>query len=74
MLDVSASYDVGNEQSAIFLVNRSQTDSVITDFIWQDRRAIEVDNAWHLTGSDPKDVNSWENPEQSLGRLSLFPS
>jgi alpha-N-arabinofuranosidase len=64
MLDVSASYDAENRQGAIFLVNRSQTDSVITDFIWQDRQAIQIDKAWRLTGSDPKEVNTWEHPEQ----------
>lgn len=74
MLDVSASHDAGNKQGAIFLVNRSQTESVIADFIWQDRRAIRVDKAWQLTGSDPKEVNSWQNPERVTAKAIPVPT
>jgi alpha-N-arabinofuranosidase len=73
-LDVSASYDAETGKGAVFLVNRSQTDAVITDFIWQDRHAIQVDKAWQLTGSDPKEVNSWENPERVIAKAITIPT
>src|SRR5262249_46192310 len=35
LLDASASYDPASGSSAVFLVNRSQTDSLTTDLVWQ---------------------------------------
>jgi alpha-N-arabinofuranosidase len=72
-LDVSASYDAETGKGAVFLVNRSQTDAVITDFIWQDKHAIQVDGAWQLTGSNPKERNSWENPERVITKSISIP-
>ncbi len=63
-LDVSASYDVEAQKGAIFLVNRSETDSIATDLVWQDGQALQIDGAWQLAGSDPKEVNSWEAPDR----------
>jgi alpha-N-arabinofuranosidase len=73
-LDVSASYDAETGKGAVFLVNRSQTDAVTADFIWQDGHAIQVDKAWQLTGSDPKEVNSWENPERVIAKAIAIPT
>jgi len=64
VLDVSASYDAETEQGAIFIVNRSQTDSVTTDLVWQDKKAVQFDKAWQIAGTDPKQVNTWEAPDQ----------
>jgi alpha-N-arabinofuranosidase len=61
VLDVSASYDPATGKEAIFIVNRSQTDSVLTDIAWQDGRTVTMDEAWQLAGSDPKALNTWEN-------------
>ena len=72
-LDVSASYDAETGKGAVFLVNRSQTDAVTTDFIWQDRHAIQVDRAWQLTGRDPKECNSWRNPERIIAKAISTP-
>ncbi len=36
-LDVSASFDAETQQGAVFLVNRSVTEAVVTDLVWQDR-------------------------------------
>jgi alpha-N-arabinofuranosidase len=63
-LDVSASYDAETEKGAVFLVNRSQTESIATDLVWQDGQALQIDQAWQLAGSDPKQVNSWDAPER----------
>ena len=72
-LDVSASYDAETGKGAVFLVNRSQTDAVLTDFIWQDRRAMQVDGAWQLADSNPKESNSWENPERVIAKAISIP-
>ena len=61
VLDVSASYDPATGKEAIFIVNRSQTDSVLTDIAWQDGRTVTMGEAWQLAGSDPKALNTWEN-------------
>lgn len=63
-LDVSASYDVETRRGALFLVNCSQTEFVLTDLIWQDGQAVRIDNAWQLTGNDPKAINTWDAPER----------
>ena len=62
VLDVSASYDAASGDGAIFIVNRSLTDSVVTDLIWQDGQAVTMGEAWQMAGTDPKAANTWENP------------
>jgi alpha-N-arabinofuranosidase len=61
VLDASASYDPASDKAAIFIVNRSLTDSVVTDIAWQDGRTVTLDKAWQLAGADPKALNTWEN-------------
>jgi alpha-N-arabinofuranosidase len=74
VLDVSASYDAGKGEGAVFLVNRSQTEAVSTDLIWQDGQALAIDKAWQLAGSDPKEANSWESPEQITAKVIAVPA
>ena len=50
------------QQGAIFLVNRSLDEPLVTTLIWQDGKAVQIDQAWQLAGGDPKEVNSWEAP------------
>lgn len=73
-LDVSASYDFETQQGAVFLVNRSQTESVVTDLVWQDGMAIQVDKAWQLAGRDPKEFNSWDAPDRVVAKTIATPS
>jgi len=73
-LDVSASYNVETQQGAVFLVNRSQTESVTTDLVWQDGQALQVEEAWQLNGGDPKAVNSWEAPERVVAKAIPTPT
>jgi alpha-N-arabinofuranosidase len=63
-LDVSASYDAENEKGAVFLVNRGLSDAVLTDIVWEDLQDVQIEEAWQLTGSDPKEANSWEEPDR----------
>jgi alpha-N-arabinofuranosidase len=73
-LDVSASFDPETQQGAIFLVNRSLTDAVTTDLVWQDGKTVQIDRAWQLAGSDPKAVNTWEDPDRIIAKAIPVPA
>jgi alpha-N-arabinofuranosidase len=73
-LDVSASYDDETQQGAVFLVNRSQTEAVVTDVVWQTGETVQIDEAWQLAGSDPKEVNSWDEPNRLTARAISAPA
>jgi alpha-N-arabinofuranosidase len=64
LLDVSASYDEATNATAIFIVNRSQTESVPVELHWQDRAPQSIKAVHQLSGTDPKAANSYENPNQ----------
>jgi alpha-N-arabinofuranosidase len=64
LLDVSASYDESNHASAVFIVNRSQTDSLPVELHWQDRAPQSIGRVHQLSGTDPKAANSFEKPNQ----------
>jgi alpha-N-arabinofuranosidase len=74
MLDVSASYDVETRQGAVFVVNRSQTETVVTELIWQSGQTIQLDQAWQLAGSDPREANSWNASEQIVAKTIAVPT
>jgi alpha-N-arabinofuranosidase len=73
-LDVSASYDDETQRGDIFLVNRGQTEAVVTDIIWQDGKTVHIDEAWRLAGSDPKEVNSWDEPDRLIANTISAPT
>ena len=73
-LDVSASFDEEKQQGAIFLVNRSITEPVITELVWQDKKAVQVDKAWQLAGNDPKATNTWEAPNRLVANAIPVPA
>lgn len=73
VLDVSASHDEATGQGAIFIVNRSLSESVVTDFVWQDGRNPTVCEAWQLAGDDPKALNTWENPNHLVAKPIALP-
>ncbi|MBN1285398.1 MAG: alpha-N-arabinofuranosidase [Anaerolineae bacterium] len=64
LLDVSASYDEAANAGAVFIVNRSQTDSVPVELRWQDRAPQRIAAAHQVAGADPKAANSFENPNR----------
>jgi alpha-N-arabinofuranosidase len=72
-LDVSASFDESTGNGAIFLVNRSLTDTVATDVIWQDRKDVQIEKAYQLAGTDPKEFNSWEEPNRLVANAITAP-
>jgi len=63
LLDVSASYDEATGSGALFIVNRSQTDAVTTDLIWQGDAPQRITEAWQLAGADVKAANTFEQPD-----------
>ncbi|NLF49566.1 MAG: alpha-N-arabinofuranosidase [Leptolinea sp.] len=73
-LDVSASFDTETQKGALFIVNRSLTESVSTEIVWQDGKTVEVDGAWQLAGNDPKEVNTWETPNQLTTKAISVPA
>jgi len=62
LLDVSASYDEASNNGAVFIVNRSQTDSLPVELHWQDRAPSKICGMHQLAGTDPKAFNTFENP------------
>ena len=64
MLDVSSSYDADSGTTAVFIVNRSQTESVVADLIWQAGQPQSIAEAWQLSGTDVKATNDWDAPNR----------
>ncbi|MBN2391465.1 MAG: alpha-N-arabinofuranosidase [Anaerolineae bacterium] len=62
-LDVSASFDPETQKTAIFLVNRSLTETISTDILWQSDAPRQITGVTQLTGSDVKAVNTYEHPD-----------
>jgi len=63
VLDVSASYEEATGQGAIFVVNRSQHETLSTELVWQGTAPSEISGGYQLAGSDPKAVNTFEQPD-----------
>jgi alpha-L-arabinofuranosidase len=74
LLDVSASYDQANNTSTVFIVNRSQTDSLPAELHWQDRAPKRIKAVHQIAGSDPKAFNSFENPDNIVTRAVDAPA
>lgn len=64
LLDVGSSHNVETGTNAVFIVNRSQTESLPVELHWQDVKPTRVKSAHQLAGTDPKAANSYENPNQ----------
>jgi alpha-N-arabinofuranosidase len=82
LLDVAASYDEAHDCGAVFVVNRSQHASITTEITWQGAAPTQVQTIQQLSGSDPKAINTFEQPATivphqcatvpiTAGRLSL---
>ncbi len=75
LLDVSASYDEANDRGAVFLVNRSQRETVATEIAWQGATPGRATAIAQLSGTDPKAINTFERPDllvpQPLGARTL---
>ncbi len=67
-LDVSASFNAETRQGGIFIVNRSQTDSVSAELVWEGAQSVEVTRATQIAGGDPKATNTWEDPDRLVAK------
>ncbi len=65
LLDVSASYNEQTGAHAVFIVNRSQTETLTVDLNWQDKAPTAITNVYQLAGTDPKLANTYESPTTS---------
>ncbi|NJM41596.1 MAG: alpha-N-arabinofuranosidase [Anaerolineae bacterium] len=74
LLDVSASYDEASKSVGVFIVNRSLTEAVTTDFVFQSSAPGAVKEAWQLSGSDPNTMNTWEQPNLSAAKAIKTPA
>jgi len=68
VLDVASSHNTETGTNALFIVNRSQTDSVTVDLCWQALKPARVTSAYQVAGTDPKAANSFEHPECIVAR------
>jgi len=68
LLDVASSYNEQTGTNAIFIVHRGQTDSVTVDLRWQALGPTRVTSAYQVAGTDPKAVNSFEDPDRIVAR------
>jgi alpha-L-arabinofuranosidase len=66
LLDVSSSYDAETGTNSVFIVNRSQTESVPVNLHWQALQPKRVVSAHQMAGTDPKAANSVEKPDQVI--------
>lgn len=64
VLDVSSSYDAEAKRSVVFIVNRNQSEELPVELQWQDIMPKRVKTAYQMSGTDPKAVNSFDNPNQ----------
>ena len=62
LLDVSASLDPATDAGAVFMVNRSLSESLAVELVWQDRAPSEICGAHQLSGADPKAYNTLASP------------
>jgi alpha-N-arabinofuranosidase len=74
MLDVSASFDAETQNGGVFIVNRSETESVTTEIVWEDSKPVTVTEAWQLAGTDPTEVNTWEEPNRLVAQAITLPT
>jgi alpha-N-arabinofuranosidase len=74
LLDVSASYDEANNAQAVFIVNRSLNDSLPVDLYWQDRAPKSIKAVHQVAGTDPKAVNTYEDPNQIIATTVAAPA
>jgi alpha-N-arabinofuranosidase len=74
LLDVSSSYDEATNLNTIFIVNRSQQESLSVDLHWQDRAPTSINGVHQLAGTDPKAANSFANPNQIVASKVATPA
>ena len=70
LVDVSATLNESGDL-AVFLVNRSQSESITLEVSFQDASITCISGIDILSGNDPKAANTWENPNQLMPRAGV---
>ncbi|MDX2004774.1 MAG: alpha-N-arabinofuranosidase [Meiothermus sp.] len=68
LLDVSASHDPASGRGAVFIVNRSLTETLEAELVWQEGAPQGITAVHQLSGTDLKAANSFENPGAVVSR------
>ena len=66
VLDASASWDAASDEGAVFLVNRSQSESLPVELIWQSQAPQRISGVYQIAGDDPKAANTFASPNTIL--------
>ncbi|WP_425144940.1 alpha-N-arabinofuranosidase [Deinococcus sp.] len=74
LLDASASFDAASGQGALFLVNRSQTESLDVTLNWEDAAPQGFSQGWQMSGHDAQAVNSFEAPDAVTAHEIALPA
>ncbi len=62
LVDVSACYDAAAGHHAVFIVNRSQSETVPAELCWQGAAPKAMTAIHQLAGTDPKAANTFDQP------------
>ena len=68
LIDASACHDPATGKQAVFIVNRSQTEALPVEIVWQTGAPQRLDTVVQLAGSDPKAANTFEQPNVVVPR------
>lgn len=74
LLDVAASYEAETGVTALFIVNRSLKESLPTEIVWQTGAPQRIEAMWQIAGTDPKAVNTFEQPHTITARRISAPA
>lgn len=74
LLDASASFDPASGQGAVFLVNRSQTESLDVTLKWEDVAPAGFEQAWQMNGDDPRAENNFSRPNNVVAKPIELPT
>ncbi|MCL5996066.1 MAG: alpha-N-arabinofuranosidase [Chloroflexi bacterium] len=69
VLDVSASHDPATGAGAVFVVNRSLSEDVTANIVWQNDAPKMLKAGYQISGDDPKASNSFDRPDVTVPRL-----
>lgn len=65
LLDASGSYDEATGKSALFIVNRSQMNSLPAELNWQSRAPQTISAVYQMSGTDPEGLQQPRQSEQT---------
>jgi alpha-N-arabinofuranosidase len=73
-LDVAGSLDAVNGKISLFVLNRDLAKQREVEVVWEDSAPSRTVDAWTLTGSDLKAVNTFDTPRRVTQQQFTQPS